>query len=156
MKNVFIAITLYTMFIAGISGTGCQSPAEKADNANEKVQEAKQDLKEAQKDAISAEQKAVNEEEWNAFKNEIAIKIKANETTIAEMKAKMKKSGKNLDAMYEKNIESLEQRNKDLNERLNAYEKGAKSDWASFKREFNHDMDELGMALKDLTVNNKK
>ena len=30
------------------------------------------------------------------------------------------------------------------------------SNWESFKREFNHDMDEIGQALKDLTVDNKK
>jgi len=28
-------------------------------------------------------------------------------------------------------------------------------EWETFKREFNHDMDELGKALKDLTVDNK-
>jgi DNA-directed RNA polymerase subunit N (RpoN/RPB10) len=35
-----------------------------------------------------------------------------------------------------------------------AYEK-SQSDWEAFKREFNHDMEELGKALKDLTVDNK-
>jgi len=39
--------------------------------------------------------------------------------------------------------------------RLVAYEK-SQSNWESFKREFNHDMDEIGQALKDLTVDNKK
>jgi hypothetical protein len=29
-------------------------------------------------------------------------------------------------------------------------------DWESFKREFNHDVDELGQALKDLTVDNEQ
>jgi hypothetical protein len=38
---------------------------------------------------------------------------------------------------------------------MDTYEK-KQSDWESFKREFNHDMDELGQALKDLTVDNKK
>jgi hypothetical protein len=36
-----------------------------------------------------------------------------------------------------------------------AYDKN-QTDWEKFKREFNHDMDELGKSLKDLTVNNKK
>jgi hypothetical protein len=30
------------------------------------------------------------------------------------------------------------------------------SDWVSFKREFNHDMDEIGKAFEDLTIDNKK
>lgn len=66
----------------------------------------------------------------------------------------MKKSGKTFDAMYEKNIMALEQKNKDLRTKISNYESN-QSDWESFKREFNHDMDEQGQAIKDLTVNNK-
>jgi chromosome segregation ATPase len=98
--------------------------------------------------------KVANEEEWKAFKTETELQIKANENRIAELRAKMKKSGKTFDEMYEKNINNLEQKNKDLKARLNGYETN-QSDWESFKREFNHDMDELGQALKDLTVDNK-
>jgi hypothetical protein len=39
---------------------------------------------------------------------------------------------------------------------MKAYKNDADSDWQSFKREFNHDMDELGNAFNNLTVNNKK
>jgi hypothetical protein len=39
--------------------------------------------------------------------------------------------------------------------RIDAYDK-SQSDWESFKREFTHDMEGLGQALNDLTVNNKK
>jgi len=39
---------------------------------------------------------------------------------------------------------------------LDSYKNDADSDWQSFKREFNHDMDELGHSLKDFTVDNKK
>ena len=56
--------------------------------------------------------------------------------------------------MYAKNIENLEERNRDLKTRIGAYETN-QSDWESFKREFNHDMNEVGQALRDLTVNNK-
>ncbi len=143
------------MFATGITLTSCQSSAQKADNAQTKVEDAKADLKDAQKDANAAAQKAANAEEWKAFKNETEIKIKDNETLVAELKAKKKSTGKALDATYIKSIEALEQRNKDLNARLVAYDKG-QSDWESFKREFNHDMDELGQAFKDLSVNNKK
>ena len=83
------------------------------------------------------------------------LKIKENEVRIAELKVKMKKPGKILDPLYEKKIEMLEQKNIDLKAKMEAYEKN-QSDWESFKREFNHDMDELGSALKDLTVDNKK
>nr|MBP8086991.1 hypothetical protein [Saprospiraceae bacterium] len=88
------------------------------------------------------------------FKSDAEIKIKENEVRIGELKVKMKKSGKTFDAMYEKNIIALEEKNKDLKTRIASYETN-QSDWDAFTREFNHDMDELGQALKDLTVNNK-
>ena len=105
---------------------------------------------EAQADAI----KVANAEEWRVFKSDAEIKIKENEVRIGELKVKMKKSGKTFDAMYEKNIIALEQKNKDLRAKISNYESN-QSDWEAFKREFNHDMDELGQAIKDLTVNNK-
>lgn len=153
-KSIYI-LAATTMFMAATAFTSCQSSAQKADNAQAKVEDAKADLKDAQKDANAAAQKAANAEEWKVFKEETEIKIKNNETRITDLKAKMKLSGKTLDAVYAQRIDALEQRNKDLNARLVAYDKG-QSDWESFKREFNHDMDELGQAFNDLTVNNKK
>jgi cell shape-determining protein MreC len=67
----------------------------------------------------------------------------------------MKKPGEIFDALYAKKIANLEQQNKEMRARLEAYEK-SQSNWESFKREFNHDMDAIGQALKDLTVDNKK
>ena len=155
MKKVIFMLAVSSMFIASTFLTSCQSETQKSDAAQTKVQDAKEDLKEAQTDAAVAAQKAANAEEWKAFKTESEAKIKANEVRIAELKDKMKTSGKTMDTVYSKNVDLLEQRNKDLKNRMDAYEKG-QSDWESFKREFNHDMDELGQALKDLTVNNKK
>ncbi len=66
----------------------------------------------------------------------------------------MKKPGKTFDDLYKQRIERLEQKIADLKTRMNEYEKN-QTGWESFKREFNHDMDELGSALKDLTVDNK-
>jgi hypothetical protein len=124
------------------------------DAANENVEDAKEELKEAQQEAHTEAVKVANAEEWNAFKTESEVKIKDNQIRIDELKVKMKKPGQTFDAMYAKNIENLEQKNRDLKTRIGAYETN-QSDWESFKREFNHDMDEVGQALRDLTVNNK-
>lgn len=152
MKKVIFICTLITTILAGMVFTGCESPAQKTDNAQANVQEAEQDLKDAQKDAAEVAQK--NAEAWQTFKTESEVKIRANEIRITELKEKMKTSGKTPDKVYAKNIDLLEQNNKNLNARMVAYEK-EQSDWQSFKREFNHDMDELGKALKDFTINNK-
>jgi hypothetical protein len=67
----------------------------------------------------------------------------------------MNKPGEILDPLYSKRITTLEQQNKDLRVKLYAYEK-SQSNWESFKREFNSDMDAIGEAFKNLTVDNKR
>ena len=148
MKRTMITLAMVSTLIAGTVFTGCNPSTAKVEVAQENVQDAKQELKEAQKDATA--------EEWKAFKDESNVKIKDNENRIAELKAKMKRSGNKLDALYGKKIAELEQKNIELKARIDTYETSAHSNWESFKLEFNHDMDELGKAMKDLTVNNTK
>jgi outer membrane murein-binding lipoprotein Lpp len=147
MKKTIISLVVTTL-ISGAIFTGCGPSTAKEDAAKTEVKEAREDLKDAQKAATA--------EEWKAFKDESELRIRDNEVRIAELKVKIKKSGKDLDALYEKKIDALEQQNKDMKARIDVYERNNKSDWESFKREFNHDIDELGKALKDLTVNNTK
>jgi chromosome segregation ATPase len=155
MKKSIFTLAMATTLIAGIIFTGCQSPAQKESSAKEKVNEANRDLKEAQDDAKAEAQEVAGAEEWKEFKNDSEIKIRNNEIRIAELKVKMNKPGTTLDPLYEKKIDTLEKKNRDLKVRINGYEK-SQSDWEKFKREFNHDMDELGQALKDFTVDIKK
>ena len=146
----FAAIAL----IATAIFTGCSSNSEKEAEAREEVQEAKEELQEVKQEANEDAAKAANAEEWQAFKADAELKIQENNARIAELREKMKKSGKTMDAMYEKRIENLQQKNNELKMKLDNYEKN-QSDWEAFKAEFNHDMDELGKAFKDLTVDNK-
>ena len=151
MKKALFSIAV-AAFVAGPIVTGCQSSDQKEKEAQAKVDEAKRDLETAKKNQEEEVEKAA---EWESFRNEYTAKIRENEIRIDELKADMKKVGKKQDAAYDKKVADLEQKNKNLKTRMGTYEK-SQSDWASFKREFTHDMDELGQALKDLTVNNKK
>jgi len=90
------------------------------------------------------------------FKNESEAIISANEKNIAELKIKIAKEKKENKASYEKKLAELEQKNSDLRKKLNEYKAEGEDDWNIFKAEFSHDMDELGKAFKDLTVNNVK
>jgi len=154
MKKMIFILAVTTL-MAGTIFTGCKSSTQKQEAARDKVKDAKQDLNEAQKDANAAAQVVATEEEWKIFKSESELKIKDNEIRIAELTVKMNKQGEIFDELYRKNIANLEQQNKDMKARLEAYEK-SQTNWESFKREFNHDMDAIGKALKDLTVDNKK
>jgi chromosome segregation ATPase len=144
----FMAGTIFVLI-------GCQSSDQKVQDAQDKVKDANQNMKQVQSDANVEEQKKANAEAWKMVKNEWEAKIKNNDIVIADLKSHLKKPGKAIDAAYEKSINDLQQRNKDMKARIDAYDK-SQSDWESFKREFTHDMEGLGQALNDLTVNNKK
>ena len=68
----------------------------------------------------------------------------------------MAKDKKQAKAEYKEKIAKLEQKNTDMKKRMNDYKSDSQEQWESFQREFNHDMDELGNSLKDLTKNNTK
>jgi len=154
MKNIFFTLAII-MLLTGTIFTGCQSPAQKEESAEVKLQAAEAELETAHNE--SEAQKIATAEEWEVFKSEIDLKIKKNEIRIAELKIQINKPGTTFDALYQKRIESLEQKNKDLKIRMESYEKSqSQSDWGKFKREFNADMDELGQSLKDFTVDSKK
>lgn len=151
-KNILAFIIT---ILLGYGVTGCQSSDQKVQDAKEKVKDANQDLKEVQNNANTEAQKQANAEAWRMLKTEWENKIKNNERTIADLKQEMKKPGRTFDAVYENSIKDLEQKNREMTIKMETYDK-SQSDWESFKREFSHDMDVLGKALNDLTVNNKK
>ena len=154
MKRTIFTLACTTL-LAGTVLLGCKSSTKEAKESQEKVQDAKEKVQNA-KDNLVLAKKAASAEEWNAFKKEMDSVINENEIRIAELRLKIKKSGKTIDIKNEKDIDILEQKNKDLKEKMETYKNDANSDWESFKREFKHDKDELVQALKDLTVKNTK
>lgn len=149
--------TLFTfaikICIVGTVLTGCQNTS-KEEAAQDNVENARENLDDAKGELTDA-RKAATQEEWEAFKASTNATINENEMKIADMKARMKKTGSSIDAQYDKKIEALEQKNDDIKIKLENYKNDSKSDWESFKEEYNRDMNELGQAFKNLTVNNK-
>ena len=154
MKKTLLTLGL-TAFMFGTVVTSCKPSTKNEENAQENLQDAKEEVQDAKEDLVEAK-RAATAEEWQVFKDETNAAIAVNETRIAELKVKMKNTGKSIDALYEKNINALEQKNKELKVRMDSYKNDTSADWESFKREFKYDMNELGKSLKDLTVNNKK
>ncbi|MBK7373932.1 MAG: hypothetical protein IPJ09_21445 [Saprospiraceae bacterium] len=146
-KNANSILALVITCIAAATFSGCDSPSQKVDNAKDNVTVAKENLIQAQEDYKT---EVVN------FKNETNEKLTANEKAFADFKIQMETAKKDVKATYEKQIAALEQKNSDMKKRMNEYSEDGKDNWQSFKREFDHDMDELGQSLKDFTVNNKK
>ena len=151
MKNsiLFLAsILLLTVTIL----SGCQSSAKKVENAEVKVQEAKKDLADSKKDLYTIRLDTISN--YEQFKIEAEKIIVAQEKNITEFKARMASEKKEINADYNKKLVELENKNSDLKKKLADYIDDGQNKWMSFKDEFNHDMDELGQAFKDLTVEN--
>ena len=154
MRKSVIILATAALFV-GMSTSGCKSNSEKEADAVENVASASDNLESVENDAkIDAANKA-NDAEWQRFKKEAGISIDANQTRINELTVAMNKAGDTFDESYRKSIKDLKEKNESLKSKIADYENN-QTDWASFKREFNSDMSEIGRAFKDLTVNNKK
>jgi len=149
---------------------GCNNnPDKKVEKAQEDVQDAKKELAEAKQEAShdntmsNADHAAMDHtatapmSDYQKFKADMQAKINENQREIDSMRVKMANEKKDKKERMNKKIDKIEKENAELRDRINNYpeEKDA-SKWESFKREFNHDMDELGAAMKDLVTNNEK
>lgn len=149
-----IFILLVAMFSTATLFVSCKPSTNEEQTAEDNLQVAKNNVEDANKELDDAKRQA-NLEEWESFKTEVNTIVEKNDAKIDSLKLEIKKSGKAADAEYQKKIDALKERNQELKIKIKAYKNDAHSDWQSFKREFNHDMDEIGNAFKDLTVDNK-
>ena len=152
MKKTILVLAIATI-TAGTVINGCKSPSEKVEEAQIKVEEADSNLKTALNDSSKTVQRAANVEEWKIFRNESQARIKNNEIRIDALKSKVKRDGMYASYSDEDRIDSLAERNKELVSRMDNYDSG-KSDWETFKLEFNRDLDGLGESLKKFMVKN--
>jgi len=88
--------------------------------------------------------------EWKTFKLESEQKIEANEKRIDAFKEKMEKAGPKVKAKYSKQVAVLEQKNRNLNKKLEDYKDEGQSKWEEFKTNFQNDLDEIGKTISDL------
>jgi peptidoglycan hydrolase CwlO-like protein len=149
MKKIFF--TSLTLIATGVAFTSCNSSNDTADKRdNHAILETAENVDRP---------KANYMHDYDTFKKESENRIDENDRKIDELEAEAKDAKKDVKADYKERIDAAKQKNKELRRRIDAYkdnkdESGEK--WESFKREFNHDMDELGTSLKDLGRNNVK
>jgi len=148
-----IKILALTVFAAGALFTACSSPEKKVENAKEGVEDAKEDLSDAKQDLVKAKQDSI--EDYNKAKAEWTERLTKNDDRIAEYRKDMAAmNDKAAKAKAQKRADELDRKNKEMKKKLD--ESKNDSNWSEFKREFNHDMDELGTAIGDLFKDNKK
>ena len=158
-KNNLLSVSKRSIFmlaiLAGTFFTSCKNNTEKEAEAVEDVVEATDDLNKVTDEVNQDNMTKANDAEWQTYKAEANKIISENETRIAELQTAIRKPGNTFDATYKKSIESMVDKNDALKTRITDYENN-QTDWETFKREFDSDMQGLGQAFKDLTVNNKK
>ena len=97
------------------------------------------------------------DDDYKKYRTEQEQKIHENEKVIAELKTKKSQVKKEKLTNYENKINELEKKNNELRKKIIVnYKDQGVSKWESFKKEFNHDMDELGQSLKNLFKYNLK
>jgi hypothetical protein len=141
MKLKYFILIIISL-LAGLVLTSCKIDQEnKVTDAKENVKQAQQDLKVVQSE---------NDKEWQQFKKDAELKIKANEDRIDEFKAETKKAGNKLKNKYEQEVGVLEQKNIELKRKLSEYKYEGKDTWQQFKLELNDDIEVVGNSIKDL------
>jgi acetyl-CoA carboxylase alpha subunit len=99
----------------------------------------------------------VQTDEYKTYRTEQEKKIFENDKIIANLKTKKNQVKKEKLTNYETKINELEKRNNELRKKIIVnYKDQGVNKWESFKKEFNHDMDELGLSLKNLFKDNVK
>ena len=139
MKNLKKVITISFMII-GVMLIGCFENSEKS----------KQDIKE------NIKENEAYKLEMDEYRFRIAEQITTNENSIIAFRSRIASQKKEARADYEKKINDLNNKNTDLKMRLDAFNADNKESWELFKVEFGRDMDELGNALHDFTINSQK
>jgi len=144
MKRSIFTIMIVTFISASVL-ISCNSSADKVEKAKKEVLEANRDLDEANKEY---------ELDMANYRKEIAAKVESNNQSILELKAKINEQKKDAKIEYKQKIADIELKNEELRLKMENYKATDKENWENFKEEFNHDMDELGQAFKNLTVKN--
>ena len=96
-------------------------------------------------------------DEYKTYRLEQEKKIVENDKLIKELKTKKNQVKKEKLTNYENKIKELEKKNNELRKKIIVnYKDQGVNKWESFKKEFNHDMDELKQSLKNLFKDNVK
>lgn len=146
MKNSILILAAAT-FIAGATFSSCDTPKGDVLDAQENVAKANSNLDEATDNYIA---------DIEQYRAETSEKIAVNDRTIVDLKASVENKDAATKAEYWKRIAELENKNRELKTRMDNYKADGKENWETFRSEFNHDMDGLGNAFRDVTVKNSK
>jgi hypothetical protein len=144
-KSIFIIAS--AILIAAPMLPACNTLKKDVSNAEENVVQANNELAQAEEDYQA---------DMENFRKETNSKIEANETTIEVLKSNLDSKSAATKSAYWNRISELENKNTQLKVRMRDYKADTKENWDKFKNEFNHDLNGILSALKDIGVENEK
>jgi hypothetical protein len=156
-KKILTKVAVLFLMAMAVS---CTSREQKNDAAFNRVKQEKKQTNDSAvvNDAMTFEiakpKSVVRKEiidERTEFKLEIAKRIQLNQSRIVEIKKSRDNKGD-----LSKKIAELEKQNNSLSILLDEYNKDEKLKWELFKASMNQHVDEIGIELKAITINNKK
>ena len=140
MKYLQSIITLLiVIFCSGTLVTSCMESNKRVDSVNDTVKAAKEKFEE-DKEAFIADMRG--------YKVEYNQKYTENKKKIQKLKDDKSQKSKDL---YNEKVEELETANENLKREMDTIEINSNIEWKNFKREFNHEMDELDKSIESVT-----
>lgn len=153
MKQLIAMLGLMILIVMS-STNGFSQTNKKTDKARKNVKKAQHNLADAKQDLHQA--RLDSTEDFIQFKKEAQEKIAANDREIELLSEKKWDNKSEYQKMYDQEIFDLKKRNRVLQQKIDVSQATMPSKWSAFKKEFSHDMSELGKAIKNTTVNSKK
>ncbi|TKT86235.1 hypothetical protein [Dyadobacter frigoris] len=162
-KSILFATGIFTMSLIMSCGDASKKDMKDADK---NLKEANKDLKEAAVDA-NDEAKLKAKSDWQNFKMESDSEIVAMQNQTTRFKEKIQKANKkekikltadlkNVEQKLDSQKRKLETKNAEFEASIDKFDASVETKNESFQREFKHDMNELGGAVKDLFKDNVK
>jgi hypothetical protein len=154
MKNSLFIISVTAALMAAPIFNSCRSKEPKVDAVKTNLQDDRHESTEISDEEYVAETVRINPRDWDLFKVVSDRSIKNNIFRIVELELMLQDSGRATDPVFQNKIAVLEERNRDLRNRLIIYENEPGS-WEVFRTEFNRDMNKLIKDLKDFPIHDK-
>lgn len=87
--------------------------------------------------------------EWNTYRNATQAQLTQNADRMTRIRTQRTQPGQVIDAAEAARLDAMESRNAELRSRLDRYDREP-SDWSTFKREFDGEMNRFGKDLHGL------
>lgn len=153
MKKTLID-TAIIGFVFATLVVACDTSSDKVDQAERNLMNKEAEVYEAKNELEAAKQSYL--QDFEDYKIEKTMQIAANEQAIADLKLKIENENAVQRKDHRLQIARFESENDVLREKMKAYHPENKERWEAFKKEFNHDINELGKTIQDVFEDNVK